>query len=191
MYAQHTKSVLRSGLTAGVVGVALIASGCGGGDAGPAAEPADAPQEKALTIADPWVKASDEGMTSAFGILVNDGTDDLRIVSSESSMSTVVELHEVVMTDGEMLMREKADGFVVPAGGEHLLEPGADHLMLMDLTAPIAPGDDVDFVLTLDDGSTFEFTAQAKDFAGGDEDYQPDDEGALDGDDDHGDGRDG
>lgn len=132
------------------------------------------PAGSGLSIEEPWVKSADDGMTAAFGTLVNDGDEDLRIVAAESPSAPELELHEVAMGDaGEMVMREKDGGFVVPAGGEHVLEPGADHLMLMDLAAPIAPGDDVEFVLTLEDGTTVEFVAQAKDFAGADEDYQP------------------
>lgn len=126
-----------------------------------------------LTVRDPWVKAADEGMTAAFGVLVNDGDTDVTVVSADSPVSPM-EIHEIVMADGEMLMREKEEGLTVPAGGSHTLEPGGDHLMLMDLAAPIAPGDEVAITLTLADGATVEFTAVAKPFAGGEERYEHD-----------------
>lgn len=163
---------LRAGLAASA-GLALAVSACGSDETEPAAAETTAP-ETVLSIEEPWVKSAEDGMTAAFGTLVNSGDEDLRIVSAQSPASPMMELHEVAMGDGgEMVMREKGDGFVVPAGGEHILEPGADHIMLMDLAAPIVPGDEVDVVLTLEDGSTFEFSAQAKDFAGADENYQP------------------
>ena len=37
-------------------------------------------------------------------------------------------------------MQPKPGGFIVPAGGELVLQPGADHVMLMALTAPLESG---------------------------------------------------
>ena len=37
---------------------------------------------------------------------------------------------------GAMQMQPKADGFTVPAGGTHVLQPGGDHVMLMGLDGP-------------------------------------------------------
>jgi copper(I)-binding protein len=56
-----------------------------------------------------------------------------------------------------------------------VLAPGGDHIMIMDLTAPIRPGDQVEVTLALSDGSTIPFTALAKETTGGEENY---DEGA-------------
>lgn len=125
-----------------------------------------------LTVRDPWVKAAQEGMTAAFGTLVNDGQGDVTVVGATSAVSPV-EIHEMVMSDGAMVMRRK-DGLTVPAGGSHTLEPGGDHLMLMDLARPVAPGDEVTITLELADGATVEFTAVAKPFAGAEETYHPD-----------------
>ncbi|TQM77670.1 copper chaperone PCu(A)C [Thermopolyspora flexuosa] len=148
----------------------------------PAQTPAASPAA-ALTVTDPWVKAADKGMTSAFATLVNNTDTQLTVVSASSPAAARVELHEVVEKDGEMAMQQKEGGFVIPARGSHTLQPGGDHLMLMDLTGQVRPGDEVAFTLTLSDGSTVEFTAVAKDFAGGDEKYH--------GDESHGDRSDG
>jgi len=77
------------------------------------------------------------------------------------------------MVDGKMAMRPKDGGFTIPAKGSHEFKPGGDHLMLMDVKTPVKPGDEVTFTLTLKDGSTVKFTALGKDFAGGNESYQP------------------
>lgn len=143
-------------------------------------EGSDAPDTAAegggdVTIADAWVKASDGPMTGAFGVITNAGDADVTVVSASTSASEMTELHEVVMIDGEMKMREKDSGFVVPAGGEHVLEPGNDHVMVMNMQEPIAPGDDVEITLTLDDGSQVSYSAQAREAEVGDEEYVPSD----------------
>ncbi len=111
-------------------------------------------------------------MSAAFGVLVNDGDEDVVVVSAASDVSSKVELHETVESaSGEMTMRQKEGGFVVPAHGELELQPGGNHLMFMALDKPILAGDEVKVTLTLDDGSTLEFTAVAKDYSGANEDY--------------------
>ncbi|MGL5442333.1 MAG: copper chaperone PCu(A)C, partial [[Mycobacterium] stephanolepidis] len=71
------------------------------------------------------------------------------------------------------LMRPKEGGVAIPANGEHKLSPGGDHVMLMGLTTPLRPGQDVVITLAFQDGSTKPLTAQIRDFAGGNENYQP------------------
>jgi copper(I)-binding protein len=131
----------------------------------------------AVTIEDAWVKSAADGMSAAFGTLTNGGDDDVTVVSVSSEASSMLELHETVENEaGEMVMREIEGGFVIPAGGELPLEPGANHIMLMDLTAPLAAGDEVSFTLTFSDDSTFSFTAPVKDYSGANENYEGGDE---------------
>lgn len=149
--------------------VALVAlmslSACGG-----ASDEQPATQASGIAIADQWVKATEgqqmADMSAGFGVLSNSSESDAEITAVTASVTERAELHETV--DGQM---QKVDGFTIPAGGSFTLEPGANHLMLLDLTDPIKPGDDVEFTLTFADDSTFEFTATAKDFTGADENY--------------------
>lgn len=151
-----------------VAAAALLLAGC----AAPAPQAQVAVESDSVSIADAWVKSADEGMSAAFGVLSNDGDADVTIVSASTEASPMVELHETVANDaGEMVMQPKEGGFVVPAGGTLTLEPGANHIMLMGLARPIVAGDEVSFTLTFADGSTYTFTAPAKDFTGANENY--------------------
>lgn len=147
-------------------------------------------EQGVITITDPWTKATaedakpGEAMTGVFGELENHGDKDLVITGVTSEVAGIVELHEVV--DG--VMREIQGDVTIPAGGSLLLEPGANHIMLMDITKPLLPGDDVDITLSLSDGSTMTFTALVKDTSGANESYGDLDHGDMDhGDMDHGD----
>ncbi|MCV2396296.1 copper chaperone PCu(A)C [Actinotalea sp. M2MS4P-6] len=125
-----------------------------------------------LTVTDAWVKAADSGMTGAFGMLVNDTDNDITITAASSDVARM-ELHEMAMNDaGEMVMRPKEGGFVVPAHGTHELAPGGDHIMFMDLTTALQPGDEVTVTLTTSDGETYTFDAAVRTFTGADENYE-------------------
>jgi periplasmic copper chaperone A len=153
-------------------------AGCGSSDgtasgAAPTPAPASSAASATLTVKDPWVKAAKAGtMTAAFGILVNDTDADITIVGAESPASPM-ELHEMTMKDGKMVMQPKQGGFVIKSKGTHELGPGGDHLMLMKPAAEIAAGDEVTFTLELADGKTVPFSAIAKPFAGAGESYDP------------------
>ncbi|GAA3453935.1 copper chaperone PCu(A)C [Dactylosporangium matsuzakiense] len=155
----------------------LALAGCGADPATPAAPSAPAPSaaasSAALIVKDPWVKTADSGMSAAYGIVVNTTGKDVVVVSVTSTASPMMELHETTMLDGRMAMRPKEGGFIIPARSSHEFKPGGDHFMLMDVTTPVRPGDQVTVTLTLKDGATVPFTALGKDFAGGNESYQP------------------
>ncbi|WP_244296699.1 copper chaperone PCu(A)C [Paenarthrobacter nitroguajacolicus] len=149
-------------------------SGCGQSDAQTSTTQSASPSQSSepLTVSDTWIKTADSGMSAAFGSIRNTSDKDVTIVSAAAPVATMVELHETVMgSDGTMKMQAKQGGFVVPARGELKLEPGANHIMLMDLTKPVQAGDEVTFELKTSDGGTVTFTAQAKDFSGANENY--------------------
>ena len=163
---------LRAPLAATALAAALVltATGCAHDDDPP--PPAAATAEAvSLSAEDLWVRAADGAMTAAFGTLVNPGPGDRVLVAATSDVAGAVELHEVVESGGQAVMQERAGGFIVPGGGSHELAPGADHLMLMELTRPLAVGEHVEVVLTFDDGSTATVTAVVKQAPAGDEKY--------------------
>lgn len=154
----------------------LVLTGCAGTpETAPASSAAETSAGQTVTIQDAWVKAVDEGMSGAFGVLVNSGDDDAVLVSATTKAAEHVELHETVKgASGEMVMREAEGGFTIPGSGEFALEPGGHHIMLMGLTGPLKAGDEVTVTLTFSDESTSEFTAPVKDFTGANENYDSD-----------------
>lgn len=151
----------------------LALAGCG--SAGPAAtnSAVAVPAGKTITVTDPWVKAAGDGMSAAFGNLENTGDQDLTVTSVSTPVSTKLELHETVANEsGQMVMREKTGGFTIPAHGSLVLEPGGNHIMLMDITKPLKSGEDTAFIVTFSDDSTYEFNAPVKEYAGSNENYE-------------------
>lgn len=151
---------------------ALTLTGCASTTT-PAADTTAVAAGDAVAIRDAWVKSAESGMSAGFGELTNDSDTDVTVVSATTEASSRLELHETVENEnGEMVMREIEGGFVIPANGSMTLEPGGNHIMLMDLTAPLVAGDEVTFTLTFSDDTTYEFTAPVKDYSGANETYE-------------------
>ncbi len=157
--------VLAVGVT---VAAGLTLAGCSS-DSKDDAKTTDA---ASITVQDSWVKAADGGMTALFGTIHNDSDNDVTLVSATSSASPRVELHEMAPDGtGAMKMREKDGGMTIKAHDTYVLKPGADHIMLFDLPAPVQAGTDVSFTLKFSDGATTEITSQVRDFTGARESY--------------------
>ncbi len=163
---------------AALLGLGLLA-GCSSSETDASASPTAMADGCTITASDTWVKATDEETTAAFGTLTNTGTAEVTVASATSPAAGKMEIHEVVDKDGAMVMQPKSGGLVIPAGGAATLAPGGDHLMLMNLLAPIEAGQTVDIVMTCADGSTAAYSGVAKPFEGGAEPYEP--EGSMEG----------
>ena len=72
---------------------------------------------------------------AAFMILENHSDQDDRLIGAFSRIAEKVSPHTGIRGEGGMVsMREVPEGFAVPAGLDHALSRGGDHLMFMDLT---------------------------------------------------------
>ncbi|NHI20977.1 copper chaperone PCu(A)C [Phycicoccus endophyticus] len=176
-------------------------AGCGSTSSEEPTDAGSAGSSAPLTLQDGWVKAVDDvpsptstsmssampsssasgsagmdgsmPMTAMFGTLHNDTGSDITVTAGSSPVAGMVQLHETVKTDsGSMQMQEKPGGFVVPAGGDYTLEPGGDHVMLMDLSAPLANGSQTSVTLTTSAGEVT-VTVPVRTFTGAEESYAP------------------
>lgn len=74
---------------------------------------------------------------AAFMHIVNTSDQEDRLIGVRADVSKRTELHtHIDAGGGVMKMREVEDGFVIPAGGHHILKRGGDHVMFMGLVEP-------------------------------------------------------
>ncbi|MEH6382254.1 MAG: copper chaperone PCu(A)C, partial [Dietzia cercidiphylli] len=146
-----------------------------------------------VVLDDGWAKATGTDMAGVFGTIRNPGDDDLHLTGVSGDLGDRTELHETVPGGGGMMMQEKEDGFLVPAGGELVLEPGGNHIMVMDLDLdrPITTGQQITLTLEFSGGvrgggTEQDVTVSARDFRGGEEEYVGGDHGGMTHGSDHG-----
>lgn len=153
--------------TAVVLSSALFLSACSddGEDKNDASTSAEATQsadsaddkaadEQALEFNDSYVtaKPADKNMTSVFGTLHNTTDKDITITEVKGDIDGAkYELHEV-NADGEM---QEISSLTIPAGEDSVLEPGGNHIMIMEVPDEIAAGDSLSFTLVDEDGNEY------------------------------------
>lgn len=91
--------------------------------------------------------------TAAYMRLVNEGERSLQLIGATSPVADQVMLHESYEDGGLVSMRHVARA-EVPAGGELQLRSGGLHLMLMELTASLSDGDEVQLILEFAEGDS-------------------------------------
>lgn len=126
-----------------------------------------------LEIDHPWSREIPAGAKVAAGYMIikNSGAAADRLLSVSSPIAGKAEVHEMaVNADGVMTMRPVSGGVEIPAGGELALEPGAFHIMFMELKEPPKAGVKFPGTLTFEKAGTVEveFAVEAK---GGEADH--------------------
>jgi periplasmic copper chaperone A len=106
-----------------------------------------APALAQVTVTDAWVRGTVPGQKATGAFMSITSATDATLVSASSPAAKVVEIHEMAMDGGVMKMRA-IDKLALPAGKPVQLKPGGYHVMLMDITAPLADGQTVPVTLT-------------------------------------------
>ena len=124
-----------------------------------------------LRVQDAFALISPAGQSgAAFMRLENAGPEDDRLVAVTADIARRVELHtHTETTDGVMRMIAVEEGFALPAGSEHRLERGGDHVMFLGLRRVPAEGEDIPLTLIFESGAeiTLDIPVRAPMAAGG------------------------
>jgi len=103
-----------------------------------------------------WIRATPPGAVTAAAYLTiaSAGSAD-RLVGAATPAAGTVEIHTTVADAGSQHMMRVAE-LALPAGGSVRLEPGGQHLMLIDLKTPMVPGTKVALSLRFAEAGTVE-----------------------------------
>ncbi|MCX6409211.1 MAG: copper chaperone PCu(A)C [Actinobacteria bacterium] len=127
-----------------------------------AAPVAKAATKEKVSISGAWVRPSMMGkdMTAGYMKIKVTGTSDTLTKVAVPMSIGMAQLHETVMVDGSMSMREVKQ-VVIAKGATLKLEPGSYHIMLMGLKSPITVGQKVPITLTFEKKGAVKVTATA------------------------------
>ena len=112
-----------------------------------------APTGDIVAIMNSWVREAHEKATvnAGYMTLINASDEEVTLLKVESDVYKSIEVHEMVVVDGMMEMREVED-LSIPANGQIRFEPGGKHLMLMGPKQHLKTGQKVDMTLVFKSG---------------------------------------
>ena len=117
----------------------------------------------ALSVSAPWTRATPKGADAAAGYLAvtNSGKDADRLLGGSAEIAGHFEMHEMATLDGVMTMRALPTGVAIKPGETVEFKPGASHIMMTGLKAPIKQGDKIKGTLLFEMAGALavEFTA--------------------------------
>jgi copper(I)-binding protein len=102
-----------------------------------------------VSVKDAWVRATVPQQKATGAFMQLQSVQDAKLVSAQSPVAGVVEVHEMSMDGGVMKMRA-IPSLDLPAGKAVELKPGGFHVMLMDLKAQVKDGDTVPVTLVVE-----------------------------------------
>jgi hypothetical protein len=102
-----------------------------------------------VTVKDAWVRATVPQQKATGAFMQLQSVQDVKVISAQSPVAGVVEVHEMSMDGGVMKMRA-IPSLALPAGKAVELKPGGYHVMLMDLKGQVKDGDTVPVTLVVE-----------------------------------------
>jgi periplasmic copper chaperone A len=112
----------------------------------------------ALRISGLWALATPPSATVAGGFMtiINSGASADRLVSVTTNASGHVDIHEMHIVNGVMMMRTVNPGITIQPKATATLKPFSHHLMLEDLKRPLKAGETVTATLVFEKAGSIE-----------------------------------
>jgi len=116
-----------------------------------ACNPPPTPEAPAVvTTTDALCRPTPNGRAMTGCYLTLTASRDDRLVAVSSPVAGEGQIHEMKVANGMMSMAELENGLPLPAGQAVALQPGGNHIMLLDLKQPLAAGEQVSLTLTFE-----------------------------------------
>jgi len=101
------------------------------------------------TVKDAWVRGTVAPQKATGAFMQITSAQGGKLVSAQSPLAGVTEVHEMAM-DGNVMKMRAVPALELPAGKAVELKPGGYHVMLMDLKQPLKEGESVPLTLVVE-----------------------------------------
>lgn len=101
-----------------------------------------------------WARPADSGATSgAYVTIVNHDSATVELLSASSTVAAAAEVHETMTHEGMSHMMARPAVPIAPRDSL-VMKPGGLHVMLLQLTRRLSPGDTVPLILRFSSGDS-------------------------------------
>ena len=109
--------------------------------------------EDPVTVSGAWARATAPGQTVAAVYLTISSRVGARLVAISTPVAGSAELHQMKMDDSGTMRMRRLESLDLPRGQAVTLGPGGSHIMLFNLTQPVAAGNQIPLQLTVVDAA--------------------------------------
>ena len=103
---------------------------------------------EALTIQDAWARPATAGENSAaYFIIENKTASDDTLMSVSSDIATAAEVHMSMADANGVMSMQMQEAVTIPAGEQVEFKPGGLHVMFVNLTRDLKPGEAITLTL--------------------------------------------
>jgi hypothetical protein len=114
------------------------------------------PEASPIVITDAWarpaVMGDAGGISAVYLTLHNRGETDDAVIAAQTSAADVVELHTMTIGAGDVMQMRPIEALAIPTGEMAVLEPGGDHVMLIDLQRDLVVTEAIVITLVFESG---------------------------------------
>ncbi len=100
-----------------------------------------------VVVSEAWVRGTVKGQTETGAFMTLKSTETTQLIQASSPLAKMVQVHEMRMDKGMMMMRP-VKALDITANAPVMLKPGSYHVMLMGLDKPLSKGEHVPLQLT-------------------------------------------
>lgn len=110
-------------------------------------------EKHTVHVEDSYARMSgkDAKTAAAFMAIGNHTDKQCTLIGASTDVAEMTELHTHKEENGVMKMMKAENGFTIPSQGQHLLDRGGDHVMMMNLKSPLKQGDTIKMTLDFGD----------------------------------------
>lgn len=116
-------------------------------------------QHANIQVISPWSRElpPTAPVGAAFMTIENHSDQADRLISADSSIADITELHAHIH-EGDVMRMVKVDAIDIPAQAQVTLEPGGYHIMLIDLKKPLVAGEQLPLTLEFEHAGKVDVT---------------------------------
>ena len=105
-----------------------------------------------IKVSSPWSRATPERakVGGGFMTVTNTGKEEDRLIGASSEIAGSIEIHEMRIVNGVMMMRHLNPGITIKPGSSIILKPFSHHLMFMDLKQTLVAGQTIKATLVFE-----------------------------------------
>ena len=116
-----------------------------------------------LTIQDAWARPAQTGENgAAYFIIENETLSDDTLMSVSSDIATAAEVHMSMGDANGVMSMQMQEAVAIPAGESVDFKPGGLHVMLVNLTRDLKPGDTITLTLNFKETGNVVVEVQVK-----------------------------